>query len=102
MCLEYIRFLVLVEIMFDGKIRNLFGMGKFMYFKNRKIRELVNKVYYNFFEENEIKFDDIFDKLVKFRDKMFKKLGFEDFVEFGYVRMMRSDYREYMIKNVRK
>ncbi len=43
-----------------------------MYSKNRKTRELANKAYYNFFEENETKFDDIFDKLVKLRDKISK------------------------------
>lgn len=102
LCSEYTRLLASAEIMFDGNIRNLSGMGKFMYSKNRKTRELAKKAYYNFFEENETKFDDIFDKLVKLRDKISKKLGFEDFVELGYVRMMRSDYREDMIKSVRK
>ncbi len=36
LCSEYTRLLASAEIMFDGKIRNLSGMGKFMYSKNRK------------------------------------------------------------------
>ncbi|MCC0647639.1 M3 family oligoendopeptidase [Clostridioides sp. ZZV15-6598] len=102
LCSEYTKLLASAQIMFEGEERNLSGMGIFMSSKSRKTRELANKAYYNFFEENESKFDDIFDKLVKLRDKIAKKLGFENFVELGYIRMMRSNYREDRIENFRK
>ncbi|MCC0657207.1 M3 family oligoendopeptidase [Clostridioides sp. ES-S-0123-01] len=102
LCSEYTKLLASAQIMFEGEERNLSGMGMFMCSKSRKTRELANKAYYNFFEENEPKFDDIFDKLVKLRDKIAKKLGFKNFVELGYIRMMRSNYREDRIENFRK
>lgn len=102
LCSEYTKLLASAQIMFEGEERNLSGMGIFMSSKSRKTRELANKAYYNFFEENESKFDDIFDKLVKLRDKIAKKLGFKNFVELGYIRMMRSNYREDRIENFRK
>ncbi|UWD50394.1 M3 family oligoendopeptidase [Clostridioides difficile] len=102
LCSEYTKLLASAQIMFEGKERNLSGMGIFMSSKSRKTRELANKAYYNFFEDNESKFDDIFDKLVKLRDKIAKKLGFKNFVELGYIRMKRSNYREDRIENFRK
>ncbi|MCG4734906.1 M3 family oligoendopeptidase, partial [Casaltella massiliensis] len=68
----------------------------------RDEREKSSQAYYGFFEANEKKFDDLFDKLVKVRDKMAKKLGFENFVELGYIRMLRTDYNAEMVDNFRK
>ena len=59
-------------------------------------------MYYSYFEENEAKFDELFDKLVSVRDKMAKKLGYDSFTQLGYIRMNRSDYNEEMIKKLRK
>ena len=63
------------------------------------MREKASKAYYGYFEANENKFDDIFDKLVKVRSKIANKLGFENFVEVGYIRMMRTDYNSKMVSN---
>ncbi len=45
--------------------------------------------------------DDIYDRLVKIRDKMAKKLGYKNFVELGYYRMGRLDYNAEMVKKFR-
>lgn len=99
---EYTRLLASAKIMFEGEERNLSGMGPFMISKDRSIREAASKEYYNFFEQNEAQFDEIFDKLVKLRDKMAKKLGYENFIELGYIRMLRTDYNADMVANYRK
>ena len=46
--------------------------------------------------------DDIFDRLVKVRDKIAKKLGFKNYVEYGYYAMDRVDYDRDMIETFRK
>ncbi|MDD5923946.1 MAG: M3 family oligoendopeptidase [Clostridia bacterium] len=46
--------------------------------------------------------DDIFDRLVKIRDKMARKMGYKNFVELGYYRMGRLCYDEEMIKKFRQ
>lgn len=99
---EYTRLLASAKIMFEGQERNLSGMGPFMISKDRSIREAASNAYYNFFEQNEAQFDEIFDKLVKLRDKMAKKLGYENFIELGYIRMLRTDYNADMVANYRK
>lgn len=102
LCSEYTRLLASAKIDFEGKERNLSGLGKFMLSKDREMRIKANKAYYTYFKKNEDNFDDIFEKLVKLRDKIAKKLGFDNFVELGYIRMMRTDYNADMVKNFRK
>ena len=102
LCSRYTKLLASAKINFEGKERNLSELGKYMLSKDREIRVKASKAYYGYFEENEKKFDDVFDKLVKIRDKIAKKLNFNNFVELGYIRMMRTDYNADMVKNFRK
>ena len=48
------------------------------------------------------KLDDIYDRLVKVRTRIAKKLGFKDFVELGYCRMGRIDYDRDMVAKFRE
>ena len=101
LCSEYTKLLASAKIDFEGEERNLSGLGSFMLSEDRSMREKASKAYYEYFEANENKFDDIFDKLVKVRSKIANKLGFENFVEVGYIRMMRTDYNSKMVSNFR-
>lgn len=99
---KYAKLIASCKINFEGEERNLSSMGPFLISKDRNVRERAGKAKYNFFVEHEEEFDAIYDKLVKVRDKIAKKLGFENFVELAYVRMMRSDYNPEMVKVFRK
>ncbi len=46
--------------------------------------------------------DDFYDRLVKIRDKMAKKLGYKNFIELGYYRMERVDYNAEMVAKFRE
>ena len=46
--------------------------------------------------------DDIFDRLVKIRDTMAKKMGYKNFVELGYYRMNRIDYDADAVRKFRE
>lgn len=102
LCSEYTKLLASAKINFEGKERNLSGLGKFMLSKDREMRTRASKAYYGFFKDNEDKFDDIFEKLINIRHTIAKKLGFNNFVELGYIRMMRTDYNAEMVKNFRE
>ncbi len=102
LCSEYTKLLASAKIDFEGEVRNLSGLGPFMLSKDRDMRIKASKAYYRFFEENEDKFDELFDSLVKVRNNIAKKLKFNNFVELGYIRMMRTDYNADMVKNFRK
>ncbi|GAA0787415.1 M3 family oligoendopeptidase [Hathewaya limosa] len=99
---EYDKLRASAKIMFEGEERNLSELEPFMQSKDRAMRKRAYEAWSGFYEENEAKFDEIYDKLVKVRDKMAKKLGFKNYVDLGYLRMMRLDYNSEMVSNYRK
>lgn len=99
---EYDKLKASAKIMFEGEERNLSELEPFIESKHRDIRKRAYEASTNFYEENEDKFDEIYDKLVKVRHRIAKKLGYKNFVELGYIRMMRSDYNSEMVANYRK
>lgn len=99
---KYTKLLASAKINFKGEELNLSGLYKYMLSDNREEREEASKAYYKYFEDNEERFDDIYDQLVKIRHNIAKKLGFDSFVELGYIRMDRTDYNPEMVVNLRK
>lgn len=99
---RYTKLLASAKINFNGEELNLSGLYKYMLSKDRKEREESSKAYYNYFEEHENEFDEIYDKLVKIRHDMANKLGFDNFTQLGYIRMNRIDYNPDMVVNLRK
>ena len=99
---EYDNLIASAKIEFEGETRNLSQMFPFMESKDRDVRKKAYEAYTNFFEENESEFDRIYDELVKVRDKMAKKLGYKNYVQFGYDRLGRTDYDSKMVANYRK
>ena len=98
---EYGKLKSSAKIEFDGEVYNLASIAPLMNDNDRDIRRRATIAYNKFFEDNEAKFDEIYDKLVKVRDKMAKKLGYENFTPLGYIRMNRLDYNQDMVKKYR-
>ena len=46
--------------------------------------------------------DDIYDRMVKVRDRMAKRMGYKNFVELGYHRMNRVSYGQKEVETFRK
>lgn len=99
---EYDKLKASAKIMFEGEERNLSQLEPFIQSKDREMRKRAYEASTNFYVQNESKFDEIYDKLVKVRHRMAKKLGYTNFVELAYIRMMRSDYNAEMVANYRK
>lgn len=89
---EYIKLMASAQLDFDGKKVNLSQLRLYMESPDRAVRKEAFKKRTEFFNDNKEKFDEIYDKLVKVRTAMAKKLGFENYVELGYVRMRRNCY----------
>ena len=98
---EYSKLIASAKIDFEGEVRNLSQLSPFRQSKDRAMRKKAEEAFYNFFEENEDKFDDIYDRLVKIRTRMAKKLGYKNYIELGYKRMCRSDYNAEDVKGYR-
>ncbi|GFZ32707.1 oligoendopeptidase F [Clostridium zeae] len=99
---EYTKLIASAKIQFKGEEKNLSGLVPFIQSKDREVRKEASQAKYDYFVRHEAEIDRIYDDLVKVRTKIARKLGFKNFVELGYVRMMRSDYNPQMVSNFRK
>lgn len=98
---EYGKLKASAKIEFEGETYNLASIAVKMNDDDREVRKNATVAFNRFYEENEDKFDEIYDQLVKVRDRMAKKLGYENFTPLGYIRMNRLDYDQDMVKKYR-
>lgn len=99
---EYTRLIASAKIRFEGQELNLSGLVPFQISAERATRKKANEARYAFFKEHEEKFDQIYDDLVKIRTRIAHKLGYTNYTELAYARLLRSDYNPTMVANFRK
>ena len=99
---EYTKLTAGAKIKYEGKEYNLAGLGPFHSDEDRDVRKKSLEARYNWFSENADALDEVYDKLVKLRHKIAVTLGYENFIELGYMRMGRSDYGPKEVANFRK
>lgn len=99
---QYVKLRASSKIQFEGEERNLSQMEPFMQSPDQEMRKQAQKAVNDFFESNEAEFDRIYDELVQVRTKIAHTLGFKNFVELGYARLMRSDYDAKMVAGYRQ
>lgn len=100
--MEYTKLIASCKKDWNGEELNLTQLGKHTQDKDRDARIKATKLVSEFFEENLEKFDEIYDKMVKVRDRMAKKLGYENYVDLGYKRMGRVDYDKNDVEKYRE
>ncbi len=98
---EYSKLIASAKIMFEGEERNLSGLTPFILSEDRDMRRRASEAKYKFFTDNEAEIDRLYDEMVKVRTNIAHKLGFKNFVELGYVRMLRTDYNSEMVSKFR-
>lgn len=99
---EYAKLVASAQVEFNGKTYTLAQLGPFLQDKDRDVRKKAASTSAGFFEANADKFDEIYDQLVKLRHEIAITLGYKNFVELAYIRMMRIDYNAEMVANFRK
>ena len=99
---KYSKLIASAKINFDGKDLNLSQMVPYTQSKDRNVRIEAAKKVAQFFAENQEEFDNIYDSLVKVRTKMAQKMGYKNYVEFGYKQLSRLEYDAKMVKGYRK
>lgn len=89
---QYTNLMSSVMVEFQGQKLTRPEIRKYISASDRETRRAAMTAYG--LELNKIKdqLDDIYDKMVKVRDKMAKKLGYSGFVELGYLQMNRNCY----------
>ena len=99
---KYSKLIASAKIDFDGKELNLSQMVPYTQSKDRNVRIEAAKKVAQFFDENQDEFDNIYDSLVKVRTRMAQKMGYKNFVEFGYKQLSRLEYDAKMVEGYRK
>ena len=92
LCTQYGEAIASAKIEFRGGVYNLPQMGKFMQDLDRETRKEASKAYFSYLSTRKDELEEIYDKLVKLRDAMAKKMGYKNYVELAYLRMNRFDY----------
>jgi len=98
---EYTKLLASAKIDFEGEERTLAQLEPFTESTDREMRKRANEAKFGFLADHEEELDRIYDDLVKVRTEIAHKLGYKNFVELGYYRMMRTDYNADMVANFR-
>lgn len=99
---KYSKLIASAKIDFDGEELNLSQMVPYTQSKDRNVRIEAAKKVAQFFAENQEEFDNIYDSLVKVRTKMAQKMGYKNYVEFGYKQLSRLEYDAKMVEGYRK
>ena len=99
---KYSKLIASAKIDFDGKELNLSQIVPYTQSKDRNVRIEAAKKVAQFFSENQEEFDNIYDSLVKVRTKMAQKMGYKNYVEFGYKQLSRLEYDAKMVEGYRK
>ena len=99
---EYTKLTAGAKITYKGKEYNLAGLGPFHSNEDRNVRKASIEARFHWFSKNSEALDDIYDQLVKLRHKIATTLGYDNFIELGYMRMGRTDYGPNEVANFRK
>ena len=99
---EYVKLLSTVECDFKGEKKPLSYVRGFLEDKDRDTRKAAAESIGKAMRAHAAEFDDVFDRLVKVRDKMAKKMGYKNFTELGYYRRGRIDYGRADVEKFRK
>ncbi len=92
LCTEYQKLYASARIEFMGKTVTVAQLGPYKEDKDRATRKAALEAEGTFFDSHRTEFDEIYDKLVKNRTEQAKKLGFENYVPLGFLRMGRNCY----------
>lgn len=98
---EYDKLIASAKIEWEGETLNLSLMRPYLTSVDREIRAKAYAKYVVFFEENASKLDEIYDKLVRNRDKQAKTMGYKNYLELGYYRMGRNCYGQKEVESFR-
>lgn len=95
---EYYKLMASAQIEFDGGIYTLSQLTPFTQNPERLTRKRAFEARTSFLITNENNLDTIYDNLVKVRTNIAHKLGFENYIPLGYLRMNRLDYDAKMVE----
>lgn len=101
-CNEYSQFMSEMVIEFRGERMPLTILRRYMEDGDRETRREAYEALGKRMQESADFLDDVYDRLVKIRDRMAKKMGYKNYVELGYHRMGRICYDRNEVEKFRQ
>jgi len=99
---QYTKIKAGAAIDFRGEEHNLSSIFKYESAQDRQTRREAARAKWGFFEEKADEIEQVFDQLVKVRHRIARELGYQNFVELAYDRMLRSDYQAQQVSQFRQ
>lgn len=92
--MEYTKLIASAQIEFQGKTLTLSQLSPYKLNPDDEIRRAAWKAEGAWYNAKGAELDRIYDELVKLRDGMGRKLGYDGYTQLGYYRMKRNCYTE--------
>ncbi len=89
---KYSKDVALCKTDFNGEECNFYGLLKHMQSTDRNVRKQAFSAWADLYESVSDKLDDTYDKLVKLRVKIAKRLKFDSYIDYIYTMRGRYDY----------
>lgn len=99
---EYSKVSAGAVIEFRGKTCNFYGLLKFMQSTDRQERKEAMEAWADLYESIAPSLDSIYDKMIKVRKEIAKKLGFESYIDYIYLNRGRYDYQAEDVERFRR
>lgn len=99
---EYGKLIASAKIEFRGNTYTLSQLAPFKTSSDDEERLEAWKTDGKWFQEHQKELDEIYDKLVKLRDTMGRKMGYDGYTELGYNRMSRNCYSKHDVEKFRE
>ena len=100
--MAYEKLLASAQIPFEGGVYTLSQLTPFKNDKDDARRLEAWKAEGKWYKDNQAELDRMYDDLVRIRDVMGRKLGFDGYTEMGYCRMYRNCYTKEDVERFRE
>ena len=98
---EYEKLLASAQIPFEGKTYTISQITPFKNDPDDGRRLAAWKAEGRWYKDNQAELDRLYDELVRLRDKMGRKLGYDGYTQLGYYRMRRNCYNKEDVEKFR-
>ena len=99
---EYEKLLASAQIEFEGGVYTLSQITPFKTAADDDLRLRAWKAEGQWYKDHQDELDGLYDKLVHLRDRMGKKLGYDNYLPLGYCRMDRNCYGKEDVERFRE
>ena len=100
--MEYGKLIASAQIPFEGGIYTISQMTPFKTDRDDARRLAAWKAEGQWYKDHQEELDGIYDRMVRLRDAMGRKLGYENYLPLGYCRMMRNCYTKEDVERFRE